>query len=143
MSSTVYHSHTRRTSWESAPSYHKYPVGQYDEKPGQSSQSILKKIRKGLCGVFASEELTCGNPQRQSPTKHANSSASVDSLAYAQSDDDSVFEAESIDEDNMAWGRPSKCCPKRRNTHTKSNGNKEASSTPSSPDSTRASCRLW
>ncbi|OCB89489.1 hypothetical protein A7U60_g3284 [Sanghuangporus baumii] len=139
MSSTVYHSHTHRTSWESAPSYHKYPVGQYDGKPGQSPSGILKKIRKSLCGVFASE-LMWRNPQWQSPTKHVD--GSVDSLAYAQSDDDSVLEAESIDEDNMAWGRPSKR-PKHRNTHTKSNGNKEASPIPSSSDSTQASYRLW
>ncbi|KAL5495863.1 hypothetical protein ACEPAI_1327 [Sanghuangporus weigelae] len=140
MSSNVYHSHTHRTSWESAPRYHKYPVGQYDEKPGQSSQGILKKVRKSLCGMFAS---------RQSPSKHVSNS-SVDSLAYAQSDDDSLFEAESIDEDNMAWGRPSKRPKHHRNTHThtrgsgsKSNRNKAASSIPSSPDSTQASCRLW
>ncbi|KAL5534836.1 hypothetical protein ACEPAG_1301 [Sanghuangporus baumii] len=145
MPSTVYRSHTHRTSWESAPSYHKYAVGQYAAaNPGQSSQSILKKVRKTLCGMFAS---------LHSPTKNANNS-SVDSLAYAQSDDDSVFEAESIDEDNMAWGRPSKRSKHHRNTqtHMRASGsrsnrniniNKEASSIPSSPDSTQAACRLW
>ncbi|EJD04580.1 uncharacterized protein FOMMEDRAFT_167739 [Fomitiporia mediterranea MF3/22] len=87
MSSTVYYDNYHTSSWGPAPSYttterqHKYLID-YDEKSHGSSRpsrsvGILKAIRSRLCRVFGSRRL--GN--------HKNSS--VDSLAYAKSDDDS------------------------------------------------------
>ncbi|KAH8111507.1 hypothetical protein DFH11DRAFT_611554 [Phellopilus nigrolimitatus] len=122
-----YQRQTHRTSTR----YRKYSTDHYglphDLHVSPSPRNVFKSIRNGLCRILGISRL-----------KH-HQNASVDSLAYAGSDDS--FEAESMDEENMAWGRPPKRSKrsKRRSQHM----DKESieNQDPQSPDT--ALCRLW
>ncbi|KAI5119038.1 hypothetical protein M0805_001861 [Coniferiporia weirii] len=128
-SNTVY-----RSSWDSSfstPKYHTEHHEIYRERTS-SPPSKLQSIRARLCRIFGASR------------PHRGQNLSSDSLAYAESNDS--FEAESMDEDNIAWGRPSKHPKraKRSRRHTKAAEGHEDDSVPSSPSSPNtASCRFW
>ncbi|PAV21609.1 hypothetical protein PNOK_0156600 [Pyrrhoderma noxium] len=100
-----------------------YETKQPPSSSSSSSSSILKTIQRKITRIC-----------RPRITRHENNS--IDSLAYAQSDDSY---AESLDSENVAWGKVPKQSKKKCRQSTKRSTEKD----PSSPDSTQAMCRLW
>jgi len=115
---------------KSTPEY--YDIDTTKAKHGRPT--MMKALRRKLCSFFGVKQATTDETE----------DIATNSLAYDAPDDS--FEAEMLEEDNMAWGRPT-TKPKRESrkqrNKSRASGRQRNFSLSSAYENSAATCRVW
>jgi len=108
--------HDRMYSYNSSPDsiykdqFADFSMSRSTAPPHSRDRGVLPSVRRGLCRIFGLSS--------QRKTRHGNNS--TDSFAYADSEGDDDVEAEMMDDENLAWGKPHRSSkPKSKSKHAR------------------------